>query len=82
MQQNFSVLSNGVSYVQIRYYNTTKYGPDTVYDLSDTAAGDMILFCSVPMEALETVDAEPAEPNMQMKECGKAHLGSPHLMNF
>lgn len=58
----------------------TVVGNETLLILPDNRAGDLWLLSSCPPDALETVSPEIAAPNMQMKECGKAHLGTPALM--
>ena len=59
---------------------TAVVGNETVYDFSDSVKGETVLMTSVPMEDLSPEAPETAKPNAKMKECGKAHLGSPHLM--
>jgi hypothetical protein len=42
--------------------------------------GDVVLLSTVPLEALETEDAEICPPNADWKRCGRVTLGSPRLM--
>ena len=58
------------------------FGRESVFALRDFAKGDTILLTSTPADELETEIPEKSAPNMQMKECGKAHLGSPALMGW
>lgn len=60
---------------------TVKRKADTVLDFSALGAGETLLLSSVPMEELTPEPPAPAAPNMRMKTCGKAVLGSPELMH-
>ena len=59
----------------------TVLGRETVLDFSELGKGSILLLSSVPAQDLVTEPQEPSEPNMQMKRCGKAVLGSPALMH-
>ena len=58
----------------------TVLGRETVYDLSALQAGETLLLTSVPMETLTPVTPPKEAPNADMKQCGRAVLGSPALM--
>ena len=58
----------------------TVIGADEVLDLSDSRAGDLFVLTSAPMEAFASESPTPAAPNRDMKQLGRAHLGTPHLM--
>ena len=60
---------------------TTVRGREEVLDFSDLACGETVLLTSVPLDALQTYSAAPAAPNMDMKTCGIASLGLPHLLD-
>ena len=59
--------------------DTVSVGIDVCYRLHGDA-GTMWIFSSCPAESLIAAVPQKAKKNMQMKECGKAHLGSPALM--
>ena len=59
--------------------DTVSVGIEVCYRLHGDA-GAMWIFSSCPAESLIAAVPKKAKKNMQMKECGKAHLGSPALM--
>lgn len=73
----YKALDGGFSPVEIK---TSTVGNETALDFSDSIKGETILLASSPIEELETAIPETLKLNNDMKECGKAHLGSPHLM--
>lgn len=56
-------------------------GNEEVFDFSDTEIGSTILLSSVTINELNPIIPEKEKPNLTMKECGKAHLGTPMLMH-
>lgn len=59
---------------------TIKFGNEEVLDFSDSAAGELLLLTSGPIEDLETCKQVPAEHNSDIKMFGSVYLGSPRLM--
>ncbi len=59
---------------------TVRYGNEDVLDFSDSAAGEIILLTSEPIENLETYEQIPSERNMNIKMLDSIYLGSPRLM--
>lgn len=58
----------------------SRHGNEDVLDFSDSAAGEIILLTSEPIENLETYEQEVSERNMNMKMLDNVYLGSPRLM--
>lgn len=59
----------------------TAFFNETAYDFSDILTGETVLISSVKINELESVIQQTSPENRQMKQCGKAHLGTPELMH-
>lgn len=59
----------------------TVFCNETVYDFSDIRTGGTLLVTSVRLCGLEAVIQGTSPENSRMKQCGKAHLGTPELMH-
>ena len=55
-------------------------GNEEVYTFDDFKVDETILMSSKPLNQLELIKCPVRERNMQMKECGRASLGSPRLL--
>ncbi len=77
----YSYISDGSNAFREIEINTALAGNEEVMDFSDTAMGSTVLLSSEKITELQSVLPEKKEPNMRMKECGKAHLGTPELMH-
>ena len=57
----------------------TPTGCEEAAALTGLGEGDTVLLSTVPLEALETEEAEVCPPNADWKRCGQVSLGSPRL---
>ncbi len=56
-------------------------GNEDVFDFSDIPVGSTLLISTEKVENIETEIQTRSTENAQMKQCGKAHLGTPSLMH-
>ncbi len=57
------------------------WGNERAYNFSALNKGDILLISTSPINETEIIKEEVTPANMQMKQCGKAHLGTPQLMH-